>query len=139
MTIKISHRSKNIDDVIGEKILTILDGWAGKLTWDLLISAIEKRTLQRYTRQALYAHRRIRAAYEIAKARLPLKVAGNKKLYSFEEVIESERNQLLKAENVRLKSEIQEWQERYNRWVYNAYIKGVSEDLLDAPLSKIRE
>ena len=46
-------RAKNLsDDAIG-LIVGMLDGWSGKLTWDLFIDVIERRLRVRYTRQAL--------------------------------------------------------------------------------------
>lgn len=63
-------RSKNLDDEAIELIVGILDGWSGKLTWDLLAEAIAKRTRVRYTRQALDKHCRIKAAFQLTKERL---------------------------------------------------------------------
>lgn len=37
-------RAKNLDADSLEVVVGILDGWLGKLTWDLLIKAIEERT-----------------------------------------------------------------------------------------------
>ncbi|NQB78276.1 hypothetical protein DZ919_032310, partial [Pseudomonas aeruginosa] len=60
-------RAKNLnDDAIGV-IVAILDGWSGKLTWDLLIDMIERRLFVRYTRQALDKRARVKVAYQVAK------------------------------------------------------------------------
>ena len=57
-------RSKNLGDAEIKQIVEILDGWTGKLTWELLIDAIELRMFNRYTRQSLFKHERIRHAFE---------------------------------------------------------------------------
>ena len=63
----LKRRSKNLGDAEIQQIVEILDGWSGKLTWDLLIDAIELRLCYRYTRQALHKHERIRQAFELKK------------------------------------------------------------------------
>ena len=35
------RRARNLDDHAIEHIVCVLDGWSGKLSWDLLIEAIE--------------------------------------------------------------------------------------------------
>ena len=137
MTRKRLLRSKNVDKGTIDTALSILDGWSGKLTWDLLCEALYRRVYIKYTRQTLNAHEEIKLAYKVAKSRPPPKIVNGKRLYSPEEVIESDRNERLKGENERLKAELVNWQERYNRWVYNAYIKGLTEKDLEMPLPKI--
>lgn len=58
-------RSKNLGDADVKQIAEILDGWADKLSWELLIEAIELRMFNRYTRQALYKHERIPSCFRI--------------------------------------------------------------------------
>ena len=55
------RQARNLDDHAIERIVCVLDGWSGKLSWDLLIEAIEKRLGVRYTRQALDKHARVAA------------------------------------------------------------------------------
>ena len=64
------NRARNLDDTVIAKIVGILDGWNGKLTWGLLIDAIEERLKARYTRQALDRHDRVKDAYALAKGRV---------------------------------------------------------------------
>ena len=64
------NRAKNLDDKTIELIVGILDGWSGKLTWNLLAEAIAKRTGARYTRQALDKHARIKMVFQLRKERL---------------------------------------------------------------------
>lgn len=134
--VKTISRGKNITPDIKTEIFEILDGWAGKLTWDLLIKAIAKRTFQEYTRQALYGHEEIRSAFASKKERAPLATEGRKKLYKPEEAFESERNLKLKEENARLKAHIDFLIEKFNRWAHNAHIRNVTEQQLEQPLSR---
>lgn len=60
-------RAKNLDDEDIARIVGILDGWSGSLTWDALIDSIEKHLFVRYTRQALHKHVRIRDAFTLRK------------------------------------------------------------------------
>ena len=137
MTKKLNQRSKNINDEITLKILNILDGWTDKLTWALLIEKIEKRIFQKYTRQALNAHERIKKAFELRKGRIPHVKSGSKKLFSPEAIIESERNAVLRAKNERLEAENERLRETFNKWAYNAYSKGITKEQLDLPLKKV--
>ena len=45
-------RARNLGGEDIEAIVSILDGWDGKLTWELLIDVVEQRLSARYTRQA---------------------------------------------------------------------------------------
>lgn len=66
----VKRRAKNIDDYAIQQIVGVLDGWAAKLSWDLLVDEIENRSGIRYTRQALDKHARIKIAYQCTKQRL---------------------------------------------------------------------
>lgn len=133
---KVISRGKNITPEIKTQIFEILEGWKGKLTWELLIEAIAKRTLQDYTRQTLYGHEEIRSAFVAKKERVPLATEGRKKLYKAEEAFESERNLKLKEENARLQAHLDFLIEKFNRWTYNAYIRGVTEQQLEQPIPR---
>ena len=63
------ERSKNLTDTDIEKIVDITDGWSGKLIWDDLISEVELRLGERYTRQTLAKHTRIKYAYDSTRKR----------------------------------------------------------------------
>lgn len=129
-------RAKNLDDTAIEIIVGILDGWSGKLTWDLLIEAVEKRTRALYTRQALDRHARIKMAYQLTKERLsgmPRSERGHK-LSAFEVQAMLERYRRLQAENERLKVENGRLLEQFVTWAYNAHLKGLTKDYLNSQL-----
>src|SRR5471032_919223 len=108
-------RGKNLDDDAIALIVVVLDGWSGKLTWDLLIEAIQKRLRVRYTRQALDKRARIKIAYQVTKARIS-KINTSKyrrKLSAAELDAFIQRANRLEAENVRLRVENERLLEQY--------------------------
>ena len=98
-------RSKNLEDVEIETIINVLDGWIGKLTWDLLIDQVELRLFQRYTRQALHKHARVLQAYQLTQRRLKQTQNKPKRPRSVELQAAVEHIERLQAENIRLKAE----------------------------------
>ena len=119
-------RSRNLTPDAIEQIVSILDGWSGKLTWDLLILSVARRLRGTYTRQTLHKHERIRRAFILRKQTLSTTV-GVKKASSPELQVANERIARLEAENDRLL-------EQFVRWAYNAYIRGLDEQFLSRPL-----
>ncbi|WP_081455965.1 hypothetical protein [Pseudogulbenkiania ferrooxidans] len=134
-------RSKNLNDEIIEDIVRQLDGWTGKLTWELLIAAIAQRTRSTYTRQALHQHERIKRAYQLRKQ--ALSATGYKQPRSADKLSPSEvetllqRVQRLSAENTRLKAENERLLEQFAIWAYNAHSRGLDLDFLSRPLPRV--
>ncbi|GIT99121.1 hypothetical protein [Sulfurovum sp. TSL1] len=130
------ERSKNLNDDSIEKIVEILDGWSKKLTWDDLINEIDFRLKERYTRQTLAKHARIKSAFNLTKKRISAR--GNHKSTSSVEVeVLIQQIERVEAENARLKKENQDLLAQFSRWSYNSYLKGVTEDELDKPLPMV--
>lgn len=118
-----------------DKVIGILDGWQGKLTWEGLCEAASKQVGKRPTRQSLNAHKRIKQAFLDKKERLK----GN-----YQEIrtppslaIAGQRIKRLEEENARLKKENGRLLEQYLVWQYNAYRHGLTEDKLNALLPVI--
>jgi phosphoketolase len=132
-----NKRAKNLDDKTIDAIVRVLDGWSGKLTWDLFIEQISRRLHQTYTRQALNAHERIKNAFQLHKGNKPLDKESNKHFSSVEDMMESQRNARLVAENARLERENHNLLEQFARWAYNAHTKGISEEDLNKALPKV--
>lgn len=132
-------RAKNLDDAAIELIVSVLDGWAGKLTWDLLAEAIEKRTRVRYTRQALDKHGRIKTAFQLTKERLAgaPRAARKPKLSEAEAEALAQRYERLLAENERLERENNRLLEQFQTWLYNAHLKGLTKEYLSSPLPHV--
>lgn len=126
-------RAKNLTDADIKHIVEILDGWSGKLSWELLIDAIELRLFNRYTRQALFKHERLRNAYELQKKN-PSLVGNQGKTNSPELQMALDRIARLEAENRRLEAENEHLLEQFVRWAYNAHTRGLDKDFLSKPL-----
>lgn len=129
-----ARRGRNLTNDLIEQVVRILDGWSGKLTWEALIEAIMLRLHCRYTRQALYKHERIRAAYALRKETLgaPGKAEtpyGPGKLG--EAMARIDR---LEAENQRLEAENRRLLEQFAVWAYNAHTRGLDKSFLSQPL-----
>lgn len=132
-------RGKNLDDDAIGLIVGVLDGWSGKLTWDLLIEAVQKRLRVRYTRQALDKRARVKLAYQVTKARLSKITTSEcpQKLSAAELEAFIQRTNRIEAENVRLRMENERLLEQYVTWAYNAYLKGLTKEYLNTPLTRV--
>jgi len=130
-------RSKNLDDADIKTIVGILDGWSGRLTWKLLIDAIELRMHNRYTRQTLYKHARILNAFELQKKRLSGSSDSRRKVASPELQVALDKIARLESENRRLESENEQLLEQFARWAYNAHTRGLDHDFLNRPLPAV--
>lgn len=122
---------KDIQTIVG-----IIDGWQGKLTYEKLIDATEIPLRQRFTRQALFGHVRIREAFDNRKNALRNGSAG-KQVKSVELQKALERIDRLEAENQRLKSESEALLSQFVRWAYNAHSKGLTPDFLNRALPDV--
>lgn len=138
---KSKPRGRNLSDTDIESIVEILDGWSGTLAWDLLLEAVESRMRAAYTRQAMYRHGRIRAAYQARKGVLTGAVNNLegqlRKLGLSEAQVVLERSLRLEAENARLKTENERLLEQFVVWAYNAHTRGLTQDFLNRPLSRV--
>lgn len=130
-------RSKNLTDADIGDVVDILDGWSGKLSWDLLIDAIERRRQQRYTRQALHRHVRIRDAFQRRKQNVAGQSAGSRAPDSPELRAALERIARLDAENKRLRMENDRLLEQFAVWAYNAHTRGLDRTLLNRALPAV--
>lgn len=131
-------RAKNLQDSDISKIVEILDGWTGKLRWELLIDEIEKRLFSRYTRQALSKHARIASAFSDRRTALtnsadrPVRTAATPELQAALERIER-----LDAKVGRLEAENNRLLEQFVRWAYNAHTRNLDEAFLNRPLMSV--
>lgn len=131
------RRAKNLDDASIKEIVEILDGWSEKLTWDLLIDAINFRTHNKYTRQTLHKHERIRNAFELRKVGLADGGATIRNVRSPELQKALERIARLEVETKRIESENIQLLEQFVRWAYNAHTRGLDSNFLNRPLPPV--
>lgn len=127
-------RAKNLTASEVETIVGLIDGWTGKLTWDLLRAAIATRSSQTYERQTLAGHRDIQLAFS-SKKTTPTpakKPALSPELEAAEQVIDR-----LEATVKRLTLENNSFIEQFVRWAHNASLRGLDEDFLNQPLPPV--
>ena len=129
-------RAPNLDDDHIAEIVSILDGWSGKLSWELLIQAIQKRKQATYTRQALHKHERIRQAFSLRKQLLS-DAGPAPKAESPELQAALERIARLEGENARLKAENNALLAQFACWAYNAHTRGLDQAFLSRPLPAV--
>lgn len=130
-----AKRAKNLSDDDIRLVVEVLDGWTGKLSWELLIDAVAKRLGSVYTRQALHKHERIRLAFVGRKQSLAGGASETKVKGVPVEVQKAlERIARLEAKTARLEAENQRLLEQFARWAYNAHTRGLDEFFLNRPL-----
>ena len=120
-----------------ELILATIDGWKGKLTWALLIEAVEKATGIVYSRFTLFEYPDIANAYTMKKEALRGTFKGEPSLPRDEKVRAAlEQVERLQATVDRLKNENMLLKEQFVTWANNAERKGVTMMMLNAPLPR---
>ena len=131
-------RSKNLTDSDVDQVVSILDGWAGRLSWDALVAAIDFRTGQSYTRQALSKHPRILNAFQTRKRALADGPDTEPAPASSPELAAAlQRIARLEATTSRLEAERLALLDQFARWAYNAHSRGLSYDILNRPLPPV--
>lgn len=131
---KVSSRSPNLDDATIERIVKILDGWSGKLSWQLFIEAITAQLHKTYARQTLNNHERIKAGFVARKKELTGQERKSKDSKSPELQLADQRIKQLEAEIARLTRENNTLLEQFVRWAYNASTRQLDLDFLNIPL-----
>jgi hypothetical protein len=129
-------RGRNLEDEDIAKIVAVIDGWSGKLTWELLIDALESRKFARYTRQTLHKHPRIAEAFATRK-NSSVSEGKVSRVDSPEMQVCLERIARVETENDRLKRENHTLLEQFARWAYNAHSRGLDKEFLDRPLPNV--
>lgn len=132
-------RSRNVTDADIDQVVGILDGWGGKLTWDLLVDKVEERLHVRYTRQGLDKHERVKVAFSVRKKALARARDRAERPPSESPELDAAEQSIvrLKGENDRLKAENQRLLEQFARWAYNAHTRGLAEGFLNQPLPPV--
>lgn len=116
-----------------EKAVLVLDGWAGKLIWDRYLAILEVEIGHKYTKAAMLRQPRIKAAWDLAKARAresaPATGHGNVAL-----TLSASRIQQLEDRVERLQYENHQLLEQFVRWAHNATRHGLALKDLDRAL-----
>ena len=127
-------------DLTDERIATVLetlDTWKGKLTWELLLDAVEKSTAHRYSRFTFAEYPEIANAFSLRKdalrGTLP-RARGEPRDERLRAALAQVERYQAKLE--RLEAENQLLTEQFVTWAINAERKGVTLHMLNAPLPK---
>jgi len=117
-------------------VIGLLERWDGDLGWELLRGACKQALSMNASRQTLARNRAITDAFHAAKRRLNeanndrTAMPGSLRMASARiRRLESEVSQLREANRILM--------ERFVKWQYNAYARGLSERDLDRALPSI--
>ena len=118
-------------------VLDTLDGWKGKLTWDLLIESVHEATGITYSRFTFAEYPAITNAFTLRKEAVRSEAGKPARLPRDERVRTAmEETDRYKAKAERLEAQNQLLLEQFVTWAYNAERKGVTMDMLNEPLPK---
>lgn len=131
------RRGRNLtaDDIA--RVVQLLDGWSGPVSWNLVIEAVATRLLCSYTRQALSSHAAIQKAFDACKRRPAPSKAAVSKLSGETDAIR-QRLARREADVTRLEAENSQLRERFVVWAYNAQTRGLGLAELERPLPAVR-
>lgn len=120
-----------------QTVLDTLDGWKGKLTWELLIESVHEATGITYSRFTFAEYPSITNAFALRKEAL----RGQAGKPAREPKDERLRAALALAERYKVKAERLEVEnqlllEQFVTWAHNAELKGVTMMMLNAALPK---
>ncbi|ANB71238.1 hypothetical protein AYM40_05705 [Paraburkholderia phytofirmans OLGA172] len=131
------NRAPDLTDERIAKILETLDTWKGKLTWELLLDAVQAATGYRYSRFTFAEYPQIANAFSLKKDVLRGTLPHERGEPRDERVRAAlEQVSRYKAKAERLEAENQLLNEQFLTWATNAERKGVTMDMLNAPLPK---
>lgn len=115
----------------------VLDGWAGKLTWERYLAVLELEIGHKYTKAAMLRHPRIADAWREAKERSSNVTKGGYGNVALSQA--KARIQRLEARVARLEKENHQLLEQFLRWSYNANSRGLTPEVLNRPLPQAKK
>jgi hypothetical protein len=130
---------KRLNQEMKDNIIDIISGFSEKISWKKLIEEIFLRLNVRISRQALNRHIDIQRAFEVKSISIKEKFTRSPPSRTGSVELEKalEKIQRLKSQNEILIAQNQALKEQFIVWSYNAYIKGLDEEMLNKPLPPI--
>lgn len=130
-------RAPDLTDERIQVVLSALDSWKGKLTWDLLIAAVKEACGIAYSRFTFSSYPEIANAFVLKKETLRGTWSAGVATPRDKRVNAAlEQSDRLKAKVERLTQENLLLKEQFVIWAHNAERKGVTIMMLNAPLPK---
>lgn len=127
--------AKQLTDSEIKKIVGLLVGWKGSLSWDALCGKCEGLIFRRPSRQTLARTARIAAAFNITKDRLKAEIGHTASTINMRAA--QDRISRLENQIAQLETENHMLLEQFVRWQYNAHIFGLSVAQLNKALPEI--
>jgi hypothetical protein len=130
-------RAPDLTPEIITRVLDALDGWKGKLTWELLLDDVERATSLRYSRFTFAEYPEIANAFALAKQRLrgtTPRTRGEPQDARLRAALEQANRYKAKAERLEVENNL--LLEQFVTWATNAERRNVTMDMLNVPLPK---
>jgi hypothetical protein len=127
-------RSPNLKPEAVEKILQLIDGWEGRLTWRSLVEAIRVRFGATYSRTALHYHPRIQNAF--SRRRQKVSAPSTPRLTYTQHLratLAKERERVRRSE-----ADYDRLMEQTLTIITNAGLRGLSEEDMLRPLAQLK-
>jgi hypothetical protein len=129
--------AKHLSDNEIEKVVKLLIGWKGRLTWDRLASACQSVIGRTPSRQTLARAARVELAFKTTKERLRKNESSTRSVSDPSTDVLLQRIARLEAEMAQLKAENGQLLEQFVRWQYNAFVGRISPERLNKALPPV--
>ena len=130
------QRAPDLTDATISVVVDLLDGWTGKLTWDLLIAEVLRLTGFEYSRFTFAEYPRIADDFAVKKKELSGALARGPRTPRDGQIQAAlDQAARFKAKADRLERENELLLEQFQTWAVNAERHGVTIAKLNAPLA----
>lgn len=130
------QRAPDLTEATIAVVVDVLDGWTGKLTWDLLIAEVLRLTGFEYSRFTFAEYPRIADAFAVKKKKLSgTLVRGARTPRDGQIQAALDQAERFKEKADRLERENELLLEQFQTWAVNAERHGVTIAKLNAPLA----
>jgi len=130
------QRAPDLTEATISVVVDLLDGWTGKLTWDLLIAEVLRLTGFEYSRFTFAEYPRIANAFAVKKKKLSGTLASGPRTPRDGQILAAmDEADRFKEKAARLERENELLLEQFLTWAVNAERYGVTIEKLNAPLA----
>ncbi|MGM9482000.1 hypothetical protein ACS5PN_12510 [Roseateles sp. NT4] len=130
------QRAPDLTEATISIVVDLLDGWTGKLTWDLLIAEVLRLTGFEYSRFTFADYPGIANSFALKKKKLSGTLARGPRTPRDGQILAAlDKAERFKAKADRLERENELLLEQFKTWAVNAERHGVTVAKLNAPLA----